>query len=349
MVRSPERALRLHDDPKASARAAGLLYVTDTVTGFGRVRRGRGFSYHDERGRPLTAAQCGWARSLAIPPAWQQVWICPTQDGHLLATGLDDRGRKQYLYHPKWRELRDGLNFGRLAILGAGLPDLRAAVEAQLRRRTVDRERLLAGMVRLVDATGIRIGNESYERDNNSIGLTTLRWSHLVLGGPTTVLAFPAKSGRRAHLEVADRSLGRLLAQIAGPRRRRVFLHDGRPLHPEDVNEYLSRATGIHVTAKDFRTWRGTVTALSYFRSLPAGSRQTRSRVLKAIDAAADSLGNTRAVARSHYVHPGLVGAYLSGALSDLPSPTTTLSRMDPDEALLLQILPNLDPLAQKA
>jgi DNA topoisomerase-1 len=340
-ARAVRRAVRLHDDPEASAAAAGLRYVCDSDPGFRRVRHGRGFSFRDSRGRPPSPVQLDRIRALVIPPAWQDVWICRSADGHLQATGVDEAGRKQYLYHPHWRELRDGLTFDRLAVMGAVLPDLRSAVAAQLRRRTVDRDRLLAGMVRVLDATGIRVGNEVYERDNDSVGLTTLRWAHVAVRGAIVALAFPAKSGRRASVVVHDRSLARLLAAVGGGPRRRVFRVGGRPLKPDELNAYLASATGEHVTAKDFRTWRGTVTALTFLRTLPAGGRPTKRNALAALDAAADSLGNTRAVARAHYVHPGLIDAYLAGGLEYLPEPDPAPG-LDPDERALLDILPRL-------
>lgn len=341
IARVARRAARLHDDPAASAAAAGLRYVCDGDPGFHRVRHGAGFGYRDARGRPPSPAQLERIRALAIPPAWRQVWICRSPDGHLQATGVDDAGRKQYLYHPRCREARDGLTFDRLAVVGAVLPNLRSAVAAQLRRRTVDRDRLLAGMVRLLDTTGIRVGNEIYERDNDSIGLTTLRWAHVALRGDTVALAFPAKSGRRAALQVRDRPLARLLAQIAGGPRRRVFREGTRPLRPDQLNGFLAAATGEHVTAKDFRTWRGTVTALAFLRGLPPDGRPTRRNALAAVDAAAASLGNTRSVARAHYVHPGLVDAYLAGELAALPEPRPAAG-LDPQEQALLDILPEL-------
>jgi DNA topoisomerase-1 len=225
--------------------------------------------------------------------------------------------------------------------VGAALPDLRAAVAAQLRRRTVDQDRLLAGMVRLLDATGIRIGNDVYERDSDSIGLTTLRWAHVSLHGDSVALAFPAKSGRRASLAVRDRPLGRLFAEIADRPRRRVFRDRGRPLKPDELNGFLAAATGEHVTAKDFRTWRGTVTALTFLRTLPPDGRPTRRNALAALDAAAASLGNTRSVAREHYVHPGIIDAYLAGELAKLPE-RRPAAGLDAGEQALLDILPEL-------
>ncbi len=335
------RAVRLHDDAPASAAAAGLRYVTDSEPGLTRVRCGRGFSYRDDRGRLVAPDQRQRIGELAIPPAWREVWICPSPDGHLQATGLDDRGRKQYLYHPRWRQLRDGVTFDRLALIGSVLASTRIEVESQLRRRTVDRARVLAGMVRLLDLTGIRVGNEVYERDNASIGLTTLTWRHVSLHGPRVVMSFPAKSAQRAEIAVTDRGLARLLGELAGPRRRRVFRADGHPLRAEDLNGYLSQVSGAHVTAKDFRTWRGTVAALTYLRSVPATSDARRRHGLAAIDAAAAALNNTRAIARAHYVHPGLIHAFESGTLRARVN-RRHQDHLLPEELDLIELLPTL-------
>jgi DNA topoisomerase-1 len=336
-----QRAARLHDDPRAAAAAAGPTYVTPDAPGFTRARHGRGFSYRGPDGRLADAVQRRRIAALAIPPAWTDVWICALDDGHLQCTGLDAKGRKQYRYHERWRAVRDAAGFDRLAVMGTALPAIRAEVTAQLRRRTVDRPRVLAGMVRLLDRTGIRIGNEIYERENSSIGLTTLRWAHVRLTGDTVELRFPAKSGIRSEIVLADAALARLLTHMASGRRQRVFRCDGAPLHADDLNGYLDEIAGVHITAKDFRTWLGTVTALARLAAMPSRQRSSRRSAIAAIDSAADALGNTRAVARAHYVHPGLIAAAATGALSDLPAPPA-IDGLRPEEQTLLELLPRL-------
>lgn len=335
------RAARLHDDPRAAASAAGLTHVTPDAPGFTRVQRGRGFAYLDAHGRPAGAEQRRRIAALAIPPAWTDVWICACSDGHLQCTGLDGKGRKQYLYHERWRAVRDAAGFDRLAAVGAALPTVRAAIGAQLRRRTVDRARVLAGMVRLLDRTGIRVGNEVYERENSSIGLTTLRWKHVRLTASAVTLAFPGKSGVRSELTVVDRSLARLLGQLKAGGSRRVFRSEGTPLRAGDLNDYLAEVAGVHLTAKDFRTWLGTATAVAHLLGLPPEQRGSRNSGTAAIDAAAEALGNTRAVARAHYVHPGVIATCQAGDLDDLPdgSETPGLRR---EEQVLLSMLPRL-------
>jgi DNA topoisomerase-1 len=339
--RRVRQAARLHDDPRAAAAAAGLTHVTSDAPGFTRVRHGRGFAYRDPDGRPADPGQRRRFDALAIPPAWTEVWICACADGHLQCTGFDGKGRKQYLYHERWRAVRDAAGFDRLAIVGAALPAIRAAVAEQLRRRTVDRARMLAGMVRLIDASGIRIGNEVYERENSSIGLTTLRWRHVRLAADGVTLRFPAKSRIRSEIAIADRPLARLLGELKAGDRQRVFRADGAPLRAEDLNAYLAQIAGAHVTAKDFRTWRGTVTALAYLIGLPPRQRATRSGGIAAIDAAAAALGNTRSVARAHYVHPGVLAACQGGDLDDRPAPLETPG-LTPEERILLAMLPRL-------
>ena len=255
-------------------------------------------------------------KALAIPPAWQQVWICADPDGHLLATGVDDRGRRQYLYHERWREIRDLLNFSRLVDTGTRLPTVRAYVEAQLRRRTLDADRVLGAMLRIVDACGIRIGNEVYAEENDSVGLCTLTRRHVTISGNRIEFRFPAKSGRRAELDLVDARVARVMAALLATPGRRVFRLGRKPVSAEDVNALLGRLSDGALTAKDFRTWRGTLVAFSLLRANTEVVDRER-RALDAIDAAAAALGNTRAVARSHYVHPHVVETFVDGSFTE--------------------------------
>ena len=306
----------LLSDAEACAKAAGLRYTERTETGYARLRCGRGFRYLDASGKPVDAETRARIVALAIPPAWQDVWVAVDCDAHLLATGLDDRGRRQYLYHDKWRDFRDLVNFYRLTEVGRELPGVRADVEAQLRRRTLDRERMLAAMLRMVDLTGIRVGNEIYAEENETIGLCTLQKRHVRVEGRAVRMRFPAKSGRRADLVLEDRAVTRVVSALLEQRGRRLFTLDGKPVAAEEVNDRLAALTDSAMTAKDFRTWRGTVTAYGLLRnSLHVEDREQRA--LAAIDAAAEALGNTRAVARAHYVHPHVVQTFLDGSFGD--------------------------------
>ena len=299
-----------YDDPVRCAEIAGLRYVEAGQGGIRRRRHGRGFTYRDRRGGPVSATVVARIQSLAIPPAWSDVWICADRTAHLLATGEDDRGRTQYLYHPRWRETRDVLNFYRLLVLGEQLPTVRKHVDAQLRRRTLDRERVIAVMLGIVDSAAVRIGTEEYAEDNDSFGLSTLtkRHARLVRGG--VELAFPAKSKRRIRTVITDRPVVRAMRELLEDRGRHLFAVEGEPVTAADVNQRLAELTGEHITAKDFRTWRGTLTAFRHLRGELDSDRPTERIAIDALEQAAAVLGNTRAVARAHYVHPHMVSAF---------------------------------------
>lgn len=333
----------LYADVQRCAESAGLIYVESDEPGISRLRHGRGFAYRDAHGRRIVDAVVKRRiLELAIPPAWCKVWICPDENGHLLATGEDDRGRKQYLYHPQWRERRDLLNAYRLIVVGEQLPAIREHVAAQLRRRTLDRDRVLATMVRIVDLTGIRIGSEVYAEENESFGLTTLTRRHVRVHRDRVEFDFPAKSGKRAHIVARDARVAGVVGRLATQRRRRLFTVDGRAVDAAEVNTLLAGIAGERVTAKDFRTWRGTLTAFDYLRRHQDGEPQAT--VVAAVDAAAAQLHNTRAVARDHYVHPHVLSAFTDGSFANYlaaarPSRQTLL---DGDERMLsgfLQVL----------
>jgi DNA topoisomerase I len=306
----------LYEDTQRCAESAGLVYVATDQPGITRLRRGRGFSYREADGGSVTAADIRQRiTEMAIPPAWRNVWICPSPDGHILATGEDDRGRKQYLYHPKWRALRDLLNSYRLIVIADQLPKIRAHVSTQLRRRSFDRDRVLAAMVRIVDSSGIRIGSEVYAEENESFGLSTLTRRHAAVRGSRTEFDFPAKSGKRARIELRDPQVAAVVRQLIEQRRRRLFTVGGKPVDAAEVNELLHNLTGEHITAKDFRTWRGTRIAFNYLRT--HRDQDPELAVLTATDLAAEELRNTRAVARDHYIHPHLLQTFTAGTFGD--------------------------------
>ena len=308
----------LHDDARRCAEVAGLVYVDGEVPGIGRRRAGTGFSYRDAGKKPLTDAEVkARIAALAIPPAWKKVWICPDADGHILATGEDERGRKQYIYHPRWRMLRDLINFYRLIMFAQALPKIRKHYRTQLRRRTLDRERAIAGMIAILDATYIRIGNEIYAEENDSFGLSTLTPKHLTLTGHNVTLAFPAKSNKDALITIEDASIARLLTDLTKLPGERLFVVDGEVIESDDVNRTLLAVSGEHITAKDFRTWGGTLTAFTYLRARRNSERPSEKLVLEAVDEAAGALGNTRTVARAHYVHPHVLETFTEHTFED--------------------------------
>ena len=330
----------LHADARACAELAGLVYVEGDEDGWSRRRRGRGFTYLDQRGRPLNSkAVRGRLAALAIPPAWTNVWICGHQDGHLQATGEDDRGRKQYVYHPQWRAARDLINFDRLILVARSLRSVRSEIRTQLARRTLDRARVIAGMLALLDTCLIRIGSEVYAEENDSVGLTTLEAKHVRFTPRTATIEFRAKSGKAAKLEITAPPVVRLLRELSEQRGKRLFALDGVPIDADEVNSTLTELAGEHVTAKDFRTWGGTLQAFAYLRGHP--DEPGEGTVLAAVDAAAVALGNTRAVARAHYVHPLVLDSFASGTFeADLAKahPRRT-GNLTPDERLLAAFL----------
>ncbi|HEX2903519.1 MAG TPA: DNA topoisomerase IB [Jatrophihabitans sp.] len=308
----------LYASVQRCAEVAGLVYITGEEPGHTRTRRGKGFSYRTHDDKPLTDAEVkARIAQLAIPPAWTKVWICGDPDGHILATGEDERGRKQYIYHPRWRAIRDLLNFYRLLLFAEHLAEIRKFVRSQLNRRTLDRDRVIAAMIRIIDESYIRIGNESYAEENDSYGLTTLNRKHVQVRGSRITFNFPAKSGKQWDTELDDSRVARVVAELAGSRTRRLFTVDGKAIESDEINDVLHRITGEHITAKNFRTWGGTLAAFSYLEERLNSERAAAKEVVAAVDQAAEALGNTRTVARAHYVHPHVLETYTEHTFAD--------------------------------
>jgi DNA topoisomerase-1 len=312
-------------DPVESAKAAGLRYVTDERPGIARKRVGRGFSYVGPDGKPVRDGdELKRIKSLGIPPAWTEVWICPVANGHMQATGRDAKGRKQYRYHPRWREVRDETKYGRMVAFGEALPAIRKRVERDMSLAGLPREKVLATVVRLLDTTLIRVGNEEYARENRSFGLTTMRTRHVDVSGSRLRFEFRGKSGKRHLIELRDRRLAgmvRRLQELPGQELFQYVDDDGerRAIDSQDVNDYLREIAGDEFTAKDFRTWAGTVLAAMALREFEAfdSEAQARKNVVRAIESVAERLGNTTAICRRCYVHPAVLDAYLDGSLPD--------------------------------
>ncbi|GHO91266.1 DNA topoisomerase [Reticulibacter mediterranei] len=309
--------------PIESAKAAGLRYVSDAKAGIHRKRVGKHFSYIGFDGKPIHDQKVlHHIRSLAIPPAWTQVWICPNPRGHLQATGRDTKGRKQYRYHPEWRKVRDETKYDRMIAFGHALPHIREHVAHDMALPGLPREKVLATLVRLLDETSIRIGNEEYMRDNESFGLTTMRENHVDVEGAIIHFQFRGKGGKEFKLDIKDRRLARIVKKCQDLPGQELFhyLDDEKEAHivsSEDVNEYLKQMTGQEFTAKDFRTWAGTIIAACAL--LDCGECETKTEakknVAQAIESAAQHLGNTPAICRKSYVHPEIIDAYLAGTL----------------------------------
>jgi len=308
-----------------SARAAGLRYICDDMPGIRRERRGSAFRYLHPDGRPVRdRGTLGRIRALAVPPAWNAVWICPRDDGHLQATGRDARRRKQYRYHRRWREVRDETKYGRMVPFARALPRIRRRVERDLALPGLPREKVLATVVRLLETTLIRVGNEEYARENESFGLTTLRERQVRVRGGKLCFRFRGKSGVEHTIELADRRLAAIVRRVQDLPGEELFRYvddDGetRRIESSDVNAYLKEISGEDFTSKDFRTWAGTVLAARALVALPTPGSQTEGKrnVAQAIEAVAKLLGNTKAVCRKCYVHPAIVESYLEGKLGE--------------------------------
>jgi len=306
-----------------SAEAAGLRYVSDAMPGIRRHRHGRGFTYIGPDGEVIRARDAlKRFRALVIPPAWTDVWICPHQDGHLQVTARDGRGRKQYRYHPQFRQQRDGTKFERMFELSDVLWKIRERVESDITLPGLARNKIMATVVWLLETTLIRIGSDEYRKANKSFGLTTLRRRHVAVVGSEMRFEFKGKSGIQHAVSVADKRIARIVQRCQELRGEELFKYlddDGKrqEVDAEDVNAYLQEVTGREVTAKDFRTWAGTMLAAEALRAIgPAKSKREAERnIVAAVDVTAKRLGNTRSVCRKYYIHPALIEAYLEGSV----------------------------------
>jgi DNA topoisomerase-1 len=307
-------------DAEAAARASALHYSSDTEPGIVRRRCGRGFHYVSPGGRPLRdRATLSRIRALAIPPAWTDVWISDDPEAHLQATGRDARGRKQYRYHDRWREIRDRAKYQRLAELCHALPALRETVAADLARPGLSKRKVVATVVSLMERAQLRVGNEEYSRTNHTYGATTLRDRHARIRGSTLELAYRGKSGVSRRARITDRRLAKIVRRCRDLPGHRLFQYvDGdaiRPITSTDVNAYLREATGGPFTAKDYRTWAATLGAALLLSTLdrPEQERACRRCIKQVIDAIAERLGHTPAICRASYIHPRLLDDFIAG------------------------------------
>lgn len=305
------------------AEEAGLRYVSDDQPGYTRKRKGDDFEYFDSDGKRIRdEARLLRIRRIGIPPAYEDVWICPTPNGHIQATGRDARGRKQYRYHERWREARDENKYDRMVVFGHALPKIRRRVNKDLKQRGLPRSKVLATVVQLLERTFIRVGNDEYAKENKSFGLTTMRNHHVDVKGETLKFSFKGKSGVKHEVDVSDRRLSKIIRQLQDLPGQDVFQYvngDGkvRDVTSQDVNDYLREITGEEFTAKDFRTWAGTVLAAMALNAQEKfeNNTQARKNVKDAIGAVSKILGNTPTVCRKCYVHPDVLETYLGGGM----------------------------------
>jgi DNA topoisomerase I len=304
-----------------AAEEAGLQYVSDDRPGYTRRANDGEFDYLDTQGKQIRdERRLLRIKRLAIPPAWTDVWICPSANGHIQATGRDARRRKQYRYHERWREIRDENKFGRLADFAKALPQIRKRVDHDIKLPGLPREKVLATVVRLLERTFIRIGNDEYARENKSFGLTTMKNRHVTVKGARLRFRFRGKSGRQHEVDVTDRRIAKIVAKCQDLPGQDLFQYvnndgDVRDVTSQDVNDYLREITGQDFSAKDFRTWAGTLLAALALNAQESfeTKQQAKANVKAAICAVAELLGNTPAICRKCYVHPAIIEAYLSG------------------------------------
>ncbi len=338
----------------AEVKAAGLRYVTDRQPGIRRETNGdKNFRYFSPKGEEVSDEKTlSRIKSLAIPPAYTDVWICPLENGYLQATGHDAKGRKQYRYHPHWRESRDETKFEHMMEFGAALPKIRERVDADLRRQGMPREKILATIVRLLETTLIRIGNEQYAKENQHYGLTTLQTEHVEVSGSTLHFHFVGKSGKEHTIDLRDKKLASIVAKLHHLPGQEVFQYiseDGtlHSIDSADVNAYLHEIAGDEFTAKDFRTWAGTVLASLALQEFEAfgSATQAKKNVTAAIKAVSQRLGNTPAVCRKAYIHPAVFETYLDGTMLEALKQETeqeladSLHSLKPEEAAVMALL----------
>jgi DNA topoisomerase-1 len=307
------------------AESAGLIYVCDDGPGIGRIGSAKNPRYLDANKRPVTEEHTlARIRRLAIPPAWTEVWICPKENGHLQATGRDARGRKQYRYHPHWRQVRDETKYNRMIEFAKALPKVRRRIRRDLKKEGLPREKVLATVIKILETGLIRVGNDEYARTNKSFGLTTMQDRHVDVNGSTISFQFRGKSGKFHRIDIQDRHLARIVAHCQAIPGQELFQYvgdDGKPhdITSTDVNEYLREITNSDFTAKDFRTWGGTVLAAMALRGLRECPTKTQARknLVRAIESVAQRLGNTPAICKKCYIHPEIMNSYLDGTMID--------------------------------
>jgi DNA topoisomerase-1 len=349
---SHKEIIRIDRDYEKVATTVKLLYVSDHQPGITRIRKGKGFIYLDPSRKPVRSDQLERIKRLAIPPAWEKVWICKDENGHIQATGYDIRNRKQYRYHILWNAARNETKFHRLYEFGKALPALRERLEEDLKQRTLTQRKVLATVIRLMELTYIRIGNEDYEKLYGSYGMTTLKDNHVKISGGEVRFSFKGKKGIEHCVTLRNKRLAAIVKQcrdIPGKELFQYYGEDGQR-HAIDsgmVNEYIKETVQADFTAKDFRTWAGTVNLLRCLKSLGDAENETQCKknIIKALDEVSVKLGNTRTVCRKYYVHPQIITLYENGSLSSylkqLPErePHGDGKGWSEDEHVLMQIL----------
>ncbi|RYD51321.1 MAG: DNA topoisomerase IB [Sphingobacteriales bacterium] len=343
---SPTRLAQAYHDPEATAALADLCYTDDSTPGIERQKTGATFRYL-YRGKTVATADLDRIQSLVIPPAWQNVWICKQPDGHLQATGIDARGRKQYRYHPRWNAIRNSTKFHHLLQFGEALPQIRQQAQQDLSRPGMPREKLLAALLQIMQLTGIRIGNEAYEKIYGSFGLTTLKNKHVTRTGNQLTFEFKGKKGVYQSIRLQSRKLSGIIQKCLEIPGKELFqyLDETGARHTIDsgaVNSYIRSCSGGQFSAKDFRTWQGTLQALKSLQTQGCceDEKEIKQRLSTMLEAVSGKLGNTQTVCRKYYIHPTIIDLYSNGQLEPyFKSKPKTVEGLEPEEQLLLHIL----------
>lgn len=326
------------EDGEARARSAGLKYIQDFENGYSRRKCGKGFKFIDAAGKAIKdRARRDRCLGLVIPPAWTDVWICPDADGHIQATGFDNAGRKQYIYHPKWHEASAAHKYGRLRLFANLLPKIRRRVQTDLKKQELSKERIVAAVVRLLDKACIRVGNKQYLEANDSRGATTLTAEHVCRTSSEISLSFKGKSGKEVELKCHDEGLAAVIADCENSDGEFLFSYENAngdpvPITSSDVNAYLLEVTGESITAKDFRTWRGSVLALAHLSAMEEELSKTAKKrfIVQAVKSTAEALANTPAVCRKSYIHSAIL---LAAEAGELPALLRKIEKVKPHHA----------------
>ncbi|MBK0370389.1 DNA topoisomerase IB [Flavobacterium agrisoli] len=348
MCRLEKKLQKIADDPKQSAKAIGLRYFSDDKRGFYRYKKGKNFLYKDEEGSLIKdKALLERFNKLIIPPAWENVWISPYENGHLQATGIDAKGRKQYKYHIDWTKIRNQSKFFRLRQFATVLPKIRVQLEKDLNKKGLPYEKVVALVIKLIEVTNIRIGNEAYKKLYGSFGLTTLRDRHVKMNSGALFFEFKGKKGVKHKISLKNKRLMRLVKRckdIPGQELFQYYDDEGRHhvIGSADVNSYLKNSTQMDFTAKDFRAWAGSLNALCSFlnEEKPLSKTECSKKIVSVIDSVAGKLGNTRAVCKKYYVHPTVIAAFENGRIWNYkPKSSRAKSALNPEEKALLKLL----------
>ena len=352
MNRLQKKLEKIGSDPKSTAKAVGLRYSLSSDKGYYRKRKANGFTYIDETGAQIKDKEAlERIKTLVIPPAWENVWISPYENGHLQVTGTDVKGRKQYRYHPDWNKIRNQSKFFRLRRFALALPHIREQVEKDLKRSGLPYEKIVALVVKLIELTNIRIGNDAYKKLYGSFGLTTLRDRHVKFDGATVMFDFVGKKGVKHKIKLQSRRMANLVKKCQDIPGQELFqyLDDAGHRHTigsGDINNYLKEISGEDFTAKDFRAWAGSLNALCAFNELGEFENVTdfKRKVVNVLDSVAEKLGNTRTVCKKYYVHPTVVAAYEKGTLWKYKiTEVNNDGELNPSEKALLELLSTED------